>query len=73
MVDERLAVRRWRELFLGGDVTPKKIVKAEELLKGMNPESPLRFRLATELADIRTLHLGQSPKRRRRMSSNRMA
>ncbi len=65
MFDEREATRRWRQIFQGQAVTRQTLSDAETLLDGMNPESPLRFRLAAELADLRTLQPGQSPKRRR--------
>jgi hypothetical protein len=43
----------WRQLFQGSLITNETIAKAETLLEALNPENPLRHRLAKELIQIR--------------------
>jgi hypothetical protein len=52
-VDERDVLLAWRGLFLGKEVTPESLDKAEELLDGLSGESPLHLRLANELAELK--------------------
>jgi hypothetical protein len=54
-LNERDATTQWRKLFDGQKITGAALTKAEALLDSMNPESPLRMRLATELQEIRQL------------------
>jgi len=55
MLNERDVTTQWRRLFDGEKITGASLAKAEALLDSMNPESPLRMRLATELKEIRQL------------------
>jgi hypothetical protein len=43
----------WRQLFQGSLITNETIAKAQTLLESLNPENPLRHRLAKELIQIR--------------------
>lgn len=52
-MDERDVLLAWRGLFLGKEVTPASLDKAEELLDGLSGESPLHIRLANELAELK--------------------
>ncbi len=52
---ERDATTMWRTLFNGQSITEASLDKAEAILDSMNPESPLRMRLATELQELRKL------------------
>jgi hypothetical protein len=45
----------WRQLFHGTNISSETVAKAEALLEELNPESPLRHRLAGELGEIRNL------------------
>ena len=65
MLDERDATRMWHQLFRGQAITPQTLVEAETLVNELSPESPLRLRLSTELEEIRSLHEGQRPKKKR--------
>jgi hypothetical protein len=58
-VDEIDILNAWRNLFRGGEITPETLAKAQALLDGLTTESPVQFRLATELAELRK----QQPKR----------
>jgi hypothetical protein len=42
----------WRELFRTPSVTSETVVEAKALLEELQPESPLRHRLAVELDEI---------------------
>ena len=42
----------WRDLFHNASVTSETVDKATALLEQLKPESPLRHRLAVELAEI---------------------
>ena len=48
--------QKWRVLFHGSDVTGETVTKAEALLAGLKPESPLRYRLDAELDEICEIH-----------------
>ena len=65
MLDEHDANRMWQQLFRGQEITSLILTEAESLLNKLSPESPLRLRLSTELEEIRSLHHGTSPKRKR--------
>jgi len=52
-VDERDVLNAWRNLFAGKPITPDSLSAAETLLDGLNGESPLHIRLATELAELK--------------------
>ncbi len=54
-MDERDVRNAWRNLFQGQEVTNDSLAKAEALLDGLSGESPLHFRLAKELEDLRKL------------------
>ena len=55
MLSEHDAIVRWRSLFRNGDIEQKTITAAQQVLKQLPQESPVRFRLATELKEIRGL------------------
>jgi hypothetical protein len=65
MLYERDATRLWQQLFHGQTVTSQILTEAEKLVDDLPAESPLRSRLTTELDEIRSLHQGIQPKRRR--------
>ena len=46
---------QWRQLFHGQEITDETLTAAEELLEGLRLESPLRFRLSSELEELRML------------------
>jgi hypothetical protein len=52
-VDEHDILNAWRNLFHGGKTTPETLTKAQALLDGLTTESPVQFRLANELAELR--------------------
>jgi hypothetical protein len=52
-VDEYDILNAWRNLFQGGETTPETLAKAQALLDGLTTESPVQFRLANELAELR--------------------
>ena len=56
LLTEQEVARSWRQLFQG-DVTGDTLIKAEDLLDELRPESPLRHRLSTELDEIRRMRL----------------
>jgi hypothetical protein len=55
VLNERDVTTMWRNLFNGKEVTDKSLTEAEELLDDLSPESPLRVRLSTELAEMRKM------------------
>lgn len=59
LLTEQQVARSWSTLFKG-TITEKTFEKAESLLRSLRPESPLRHRLASELAEIRKRHLQKS-------------
>ena len=65
MLDERDATRMWHQLFRGQAITSETLTKAESLVEGLHPESPLRLRLSTELEEIRGLQEGRPAKKSR--------
>jgi hypothetical protein len=52
-VDERDVINAWRELFRGSETTPAILRSAEALLNRLHGESPIRFRLASELEELK--------------------
>jgi hypothetical protein len=62
---ERDATRVWHQLFRGRTITAQTLKEAELVVEELHPESPLRLRLSTELEEIRCIHQGQLPKKRR--------
>jgi hypothetical protein len=61
MLGDHDATRMWQQLFRGQAVTSLTLTEAESLLSKLSPESPLRLRFSTELAEIRGLYQGTSP------------
>lgn len=55
MLNERDVTTLWRRLFHGQEITPKALAEAETMLEDLNPESPLRLRLSTELDELRKM------------------
>lgn len=55
MLTESEIQRSFRLLFNKGEHAPDTFDRAEALLDELRPESPLRFRLATELEELREL------------------
>ena len=56
MLTEQEVAKSWRKLFNGSDVDSQSLAKAEDLLDELRPESPLRHRLSSELAQLRKMH-----------------
>jgi len=57
LLTEHQINQSWRRLFSGGHFDEKTFEKAESLLDGLRPESPLRHRLGAELEELRKLKL----------------
>jgi hypothetical protein len=57
LLTERQIAVSWRRLFASGEVSDDMLAKAESLLDGLRPESPLRHRLQTELEELRASKL----------------
>jgi hypothetical protein len=53
VVDEIDILNAWRNLFRGGETTPETLAKAQALLDGLTTESPVQFRLASELEELK--------------------
>jgi hypothetical protein len=68
-VDEREILDAWHDLFRGKRPTPETLATAEFLLNDISGESPIRFRLATELEELKT----GAPKQMKRRTSSRRA
>ena len=60
MLTEREVSRSWQKLFRGGNFTDETFDRAQTLIDGLRPESPLRHRLTTELAELRRLKQQQT-------------
>lgn len=58
MVTESEISRSWSRLFKDG-LSEEVFASAEEVLKDLRAESPLRFRLEKELDELRHLHAAQ--------------
>jgi hypothetical protein len=57
LLTEQEVSKRWRQLFTSGvEMTPQVLQRAEQLLAALRPESPLRYRLASELEELQRLH-----------------
>lgn len=52
-MDERDVLRVWREFFPNGNITPQALTQAESFLEELDGESPLRLRMANELAELK--------------------
>ena len=55
MLTEREVSRSWRKLFRENDFTDDTFARAQTLLDGLRPESPLRHRLENELDELKRL------------------
>ncbi len=55
MTSEHDVSMQWRQLFQGQEITSETLAAAAGLLEGLRMESPLRFRLTSELEELRTL------------------
>ncbi|MCS7304454.1 MAG: hypothetical protein NZ602_05030 [Thermoguttaceae bacterium] len=55
LLTEQEVARSWRNLFNRPDFGEDAFRKAEKLLEHLRPESPLRHRLAQELAELKKL------------------
>lgn len=55
LLTEHEVARSWRNLFNSPDFGEETFRKAERLLEELRPESPLRHRLAQELAELRKI------------------
>lgn len=53
MLTEQQIARSWQRLFTRGGLDEKVVAKAEAMLAGLRPESPLRHRLSAELEELR--------------------
>ncbi|WP_442485338.1 hypothetical protein [Aeoliella sp. SH292] len=53
MISERDATRLWQRLFRGQPITALTFEEANRLIDGLPETSPLRYRLATELVELR--------------------
>jgi hypothetical protein len=53
LLTEQQISRSWQKLFRSGECSEEALEKAESLLDELRPESPLRFRLSTELEELR--------------------
>jgi hypothetical protein len=53
LLTEQEISRTWRRLFRDAGWTEDTLVKAEQLLAELRPESPLRHRLGAELEELR--------------------
>ncbi len=56
MLSDKEAMMLWRRLFRGQAITRLTLNEATSLLEKLSPESSLRNRLATELAELKQLH-----------------
>jgi hypothetical protein len=53
LLTEHQIARSWQKLFAKHELTEETVAKAEALLEGLRPESPLRHRLSSELEELR--------------------
>ncbi len=53
MLTEREIAHSWRTLLKNATFNEEAFSRAEELLEGLRPESPLRHRLSVELEELR--------------------
>jgi hypothetical protein len=68
-VDEREILRKWRDLFSGNQASAETLAQAESLLEGLSGESPLQFRLASELDELKKGPKNEKKKRIRRQAT----
>lgn len=59
LLTENEVSRSWSKIFGGGSIDSTSIDRAEQLLDGLRPESPLRHRLTVELEELRKIHSKQ--------------
>jgi len=57
LLTEQQIARSWQRLFTSRELDDQIVAKAEALLAGLRPESPLRHRLSGELEELRKLRL----------------
>jgi len=55
LLTEAQVQRSFQKLFCSSEIDPESFEKAEELLEELRPESPLRYRLGTELEELRKI------------------
>lgn len=60
LLTEQEVARSWRRLMQSGKLTAEVVSRAEALIDNLQPESPLRHRLITELEEIRKLKAGKT-------------
>jgi hypothetical protein len=53
-VHEREILNAWHHLFLSRPANPEMLAIAEQIIGGLSDESPIRFRLEAELAELKT-------------------
>jgi hypothetical protein len=56
MINEGQVTLLWQKMFSQQAITTENLDRAEQLLGELRPESPLRFRLEKELAEISKIH-----------------
>jgi len=59
LLTENEVSRSWGKIFGGGNIDQASFDRAEQLLDGLRPESPLRHRLTIELEELRKIHSQQ--------------
>jgi hypothetical protein len=64
LLTEQQIARSWQRLFTRGGLDEEVVAKAEAMLAGLRPESPLRHRLSAELEELRKLRLPKSQETR---------
>jgi len=57
LLTEQQIARSWQRLLTKHEPDDQMVAKAEALLAGLRPESPLRHRLSGELEELRKLKL----------------
>jgi len=60
LLTEQEVARSWRRLMQSGDLSIEIVTRAEALIDNLQPESPLRHRLTTELEEIQKLRSGKT-------------
>ena len=60
LLTESQVERSFRKLFASREITAENLEKAESLLDHLRAESPLRFRLESELSELRELCLTEN-------------
>jgi hypothetical protein len=59
LLTENEVSRSWSKIFGSGSIDSTSFDRAEQLLDGLRPESPLRHRLTIELEELRKIHSEQ--------------